>query len=115
MPDVHARLQADTPAKVADIGMGMGWSSIGLARGYPNILVDGFDLDQYSVEQATAIATAEGLSDRAKFHYRDTGDSELAGQYDFALAVECVHDMANPVAVLSAMRRLIVPGGTVLI
>jgi 2-polyprenyl-3-methyl-5-hydroxy-6-metoxy-1,4-benzoquinol methylase len=115
MPDIHARLQADPPAKVADIGMGMGWSSIGLARGYPKIQVDGFDLDRYSVEQATANAAAEGLTDRVHFQYRDAGDPELAGQYDFALAVECVHDLANPVAVLSAMRRLVGPGGTVLI
>jgi 2-polyprenyl-3-methyl-5-hydroxy-6-metoxy-1,4-benzoquinol methylase len=115
MADIDARLKADPPARVADIGMGMGWSSIGLARGYPNIRVDGFDLDQYSVEQATAIAADEGLSDRVTFQYRDAGDPELAGQYDFALAVECVHDMANPVAVLSAMRRLVGPGGTVLI
>ena len=48
-------------------------------------------------------------------HARDAGDPQLAGQYDFALAVECVHDMADPVAVLSAMRRLVGPGGTVLI
>jgi 2-polyprenyl-3-methyl-5-hydroxy-6-metoxy-1,4-benzoquinol methylase len=115
MPDIHARLQADPPAKVADIGMGMGWSSIGMARGYPKIEVDGFDLDRYSVEGANANAAAEGLEDRVHFHYRDAGDPELAGQYDFALAVECVHDMANPVAVLSAMRRLVGPGGTVLI
>src|SRR5690606_127072 len=32
-----------------------------------------------------------------------------------ALAVECIHDMANPVATLSAMRRLVGEGGTVLI
>lgn len=115
MPDVHARLQAEPPAKVADIGMGMGWSSIGLARGYPKIQVDGYDLDRYSVEHAVANADAEGVSDRVHFHCRDAGDTELAGQYDFALAVECVHDMANPVAVLSAMRRLVGPGGTVLI
>jgi 2-polyprenyl-3-methyl-5-hydroxy-6-metoxy-1,4-benzoquinol methylase len=115
MADIDARLKADPPARVADIGMGMGWSSLGLARSYPKIAVDGFDLDQYSVEQATAIAADEGLSGRVTFQYRDAGDPELAGQYDFALAVECVHDMANPVAVLSAMRRLVGPGGTVLI
>jgi len=28
VPDVHARLQADPPARVADIGCGSGWSSI---------------------------------------------------------------------------------------
>jgi SAM-dependent methyltransferase len=115
MPDIHARLQADPPARVADIGMGLAWSSIGLARGYPKISVDGFDLDEYSVEQANANVAAEGLSDRVRVYCRDAGDPELAGQYDFALAVECVHDMANPVAVLSAMRRLVGPGGAVLI
>jgi 2-polyprenyl-3-methyl-5-hydroxy-6-metoxy-1,4-benzoquinol methylase len=115
MPDIHARLQTDPPAKVADIGMGMAWSSIGLARGYPTITIDGYDLDAYSVEQANANVAAEGLSDRVVCHCRDAGDPELAGQYDFALAVECVHDMAKPVAVLSAMRRLVGPGGTVLI
>ena len=115
MTDIHDRLQADPPARVADIGMGLAWSSIGLARGYPKITVDGFDLDAYSVEQANANVAAEGLSDRVQVYCRDAGDPELAGQYDFALAVECVHDMANPVAVLSAMRRLVGPGGTVLI
>src|SRR5688572_6386258 len=34
--DVHARLQADPPARVADIGCGAGWSSIALAKAYPN-------------------------------------------------------------------------------
>jgi hypothetical protein len=37
VPDVHARLQADPPARVADIGCGVGWSSIGLAQAYPNV------------------------------------------------------------------------------
>jgi 2-polyprenyl-3-methyl-5-hydroxy-6-metoxy-1,4-benzoquinol methylase len=115
MPDVVARLQADPPAKVADIGMGIGWSSIALAQAFPNITVDGYDLDTASVELATANAAAEGMSDRVRFHHRDAGDPELAGTYDFALAVECIHDMPNPVPVLAAMRRLVGPGGTVLV
>jgi trans-aconitate methyltransferase len=41
MPDVHARLQAASRARVADVGCGYGWSSIGIARGYPNAQVDG--------------------------------------------------------------------------
>ena len=115
MPDVHARLLSDPPARVADLGVGMGWSSIALARAYPTITVDGFDLDVYSVEAATATSVAEGVDDRVTFQVRDAGDPALAGHYDFALAVECIHDMANPVAALAAMRRLVGPGGTVLI
>jgi SAM-dependent methyltransferase len=115
MPDVHTRLQSEPPARVADIGFGLGWSSIAIAKAYPAVLVDGFDLDEASVAAARANAAAEGVADRVSFHVRDAGDPQLAGQYDFALAVECVHDMANPVAALSAMRRLVGEGGTVLV
>ncbi len=115
LPDVHARLQADPPARVADIGMGLGWSSIAIAQAYPSVLVDGFDLDEVSVQAARANARAAGVADRVAFHVRDAGDAELAWRYDFALAVECVHDMPNPVSVLGAMRRLVGEGGTALV
>jgi hypothetical protein len=55
------------------------------------------------------------MADRVAFHVRDAGDPELAGRYDFALAIECVHDMPDPVGVLRGMRRLVGEGGTVLI
>jgi SAM-dependent methyltransferase len=112
---IDARLRSDPPAKVADIGMGLGWSSLEIAREYPKVTVDGFDLDDASVAAANQNAAKEGLSDRVRFHVRDAGDPALAGQYDFALAFECIHDMANPVQALSAMRRLVGDNGTVLI
>jgi 2-polyprenyl-3-methyl-5-hydroxy-6-metoxy-1,4-benzoquinol methylase len=115
MLDVHARLQADPPARVADIGMGLGWSSIAIAEGYPNVQVDGFDLDEASVAAARANAAASGVADRVRFHVRDAGDPDLAGRYDLALAVECIHDMSDPVATLRAMRRLVGEGGSVLV
>jgi 2-polyprenyl-3-methyl-5-hydroxy-6-metoxy-1,4-benzoquinol methylase len=115
MPEIDARLKADPPARIADIGMGQGWSSIALARGYPNVRVDGFDLDAASVAEAQRNAQEAGLADRVSFQVRDAGDADLAGQYDLALAVECIHDMSDPVSVLRAMRRLVGPGGTVLI
>src|SRR5204863_8554088 len=34
--DVHARMQADPPARVADVACGVGWASVAIARGYPN-------------------------------------------------------------------------------
>lgn len=115
MPDVHARLQADPPARVADIGMGLGWSSIAIAKGYPNLQVDGYDLDEASVAAARANAEAAGVDDRVTFHCRDAGDSDLVGLYDLALAFECIHDMSNPVAVLGSMRRLAGDSGAVLV
>jgi SAM-dependent methyltransferase len=115
IPDVHARLQADPPARVADIGCGAGWSAIGIAQSYPKVLVDGFDLDEASVELARRNVAEAGLSDRVRLDVRDAGDPELAGRYDLVAAFECIHDMSQPVKALAAMRRLAHEGGVVLI
>ena len=115
MADVHARLQADPPARVADIGCGYGWSSIGMARGYSKIHVDGFDLDAPSIERAQENAERNRLAERVHFQVRDAGDPSLAGQYDLVTAFECVHDMSDPVGALKTMHRLAKAGGSVLI
>jgi SAM-dependent methyltransferase len=115
IPDLHARLQADPPARIADIGCGVGWSSIGLAQAYPNVRVDGFDLDGPSIDEAWANARRYGLTDRLTFHARDAGDAVLNGRYDLVTAFECVHDLGDPVAVLRTMRRLAGDRGVVLV
>jgi 2-polyprenyl-3-methyl-5-hydroxy-6-metoxy-1,4-benzoquinol methylase len=115
MPDVHARLQADPPARIADLGCGTGWSSIAMARTYPTARVDGYDLDGPSIGLARRNAESEGLADRVTFHVRDASDPALAGQYDLVTAFECVHDMGRPVEALQTMRRLAGEGGTVFI
>ena len=114
--DLHSRLQqSNPPARVADIGCGYGWSSLGMAKGYPYIHVDGFDLDAPSIERAQENARRNKLSARVHFQVRDAGDPSLAGQYDLVTAFECVHDMNNPVGALRTMRRLAKKDGTVLI
>lgn len=116
MPDIHARLQGvSTPARVADIGCGAGWSTIAIAQGYPNVRVDGIDSDADSIEAARANAIEAGVADRVTFHQRDAGDPVLVNGYDFVCAFECIHDMSNPVASLQAMREMVGPGGTVMI
>ena len=115
LPEVHARLLADPPARVADLGCGAGWSSIGIAQAYPRVRVDGLDLDAPSVELARANAAAVGLTARVTFHRRDAGDPALAGQYDLVTAFECIHDMSDPVAALRAMRALAGERGTALV
>ena len=115
MPDIHERLQSDPAARVADIGCGYGWSSIGIAHGYPNVHVDGFDLDEPSIELAKENARHHYVADRVHFQARDAGDPALAGQYDLVTAFECVHDLSNPVGVLRVMKQLAGERGTVLI
>jgi 2-polyprenyl-3-methyl-5-hydroxy-6-metoxy-1,4-benzoquinol methylase len=115
MPDVHERMSADPPAAIADVACGAGWSSIALARGYPKATVDGYDVDEASVELARANATEAGLGERVRFHLRDAGDPKLAGRYDLVTIFESVHDMSRPVDVLRAVRGLAGEGGAVLV
>jgi SAM-dependent methyltransferase len=115
VPDIHNRLQADPPARVADIGCGAGWSTIGMAQAYPKIHVDGFDLDEPSIALARVNAHDVALNGRVAFHVRDVGDPQLAGRYDLVTALECIHDMSDPVGVLRAMRRLVGDQGSVII
>jgi 2-polyprenyl-3-methyl-5-hydroxy-6-metoxy-1,4-benzoquinol methylase len=115
VPDVDARLRATPPARVADIGCGVGWSSIAIARAYPDVRVDGFDLDQPSIEAAQANAAAYGVADRVTFQVRDVADPGLAGRYDLVVGFEMLHDLARPVEALRAMRQLMTAGGALII
>ena len=116
IPDVHARLSSAEPAHVADVACGTGYSSIAIARAYPNAVVEGIDIDPESIERARANATAAGFEqDRVRFHLVDAARSDLDGRFDLALIVEAVHDMSDPVSVLGSVRRLLGPGGTAIV
>ena len=115
IPDVHERLLADPPARVADVACGAGWSSIAIARTYPKATVDGYDLDAASVELARSNLAGSGVEDRVTFHLRDAGDPELAGSYQLVTVFEAVHDMSRPVEVLRALRGLAAEDGAVVV
>jgi 2-polyprenyl-3-methyl-5-hydroxy-6-metoxy-1,4-benzoquinol methylase len=114
VPDVHARLQADPPARVADIACGTGWSSIALARAYPAVTVDGFDLDEASIDLARKNAVAEGLTNRVKFEARDAAEPGATGRYDLVTIFEALHDMARPVEALRAVKAMLNENGSVI-
>ena len=116
LADIDARLRG-SGGRIADVACGTGWSTIAIARGYPKASVDGLDLDRGSIETANGrLATeAADVADRVTFQARDAGDPGLAGQYDLAIIIEAVHDMAQPVPALRAVRGLLAPGGALLI
>src|SRR4051812_21141438 len=113
VPGVDDALRAG--GRVADIGCGYGWSTIAMARRWPAGWVDGFDVDEPSVERGRKHAGEAGVSARVTFSTEDVREVEAADAYDLVIAVECVHDMPDPVGALTAMRRLVRPGGTVLV
>jgi 2-polyprenyl-3-methyl-5-hydroxy-6-metoxy-1,4-benzoquinol methylase len=113
IPGLGERLKDGS--RVADIGCGAAWSSIAIARGYPGTSVDGFDLDEQSVQLALRNVAEAGLEDRVTVHERDAADAEFAGRYDLVVAIECIHDMSRPVDVLRAMRGMLAEGGIAIV
>ncbi len=106
---VHGALN-QPGVRIADIGCGGGWSSIALALAYPDASVEGFDIDEPSVEMATRNAAQSDVADRVAFTATDA--SGLPDEsFDVAFAFECVHDMPRPVDVLAAVRRTLAPDG----
>jgi SAM-dependent methyltransferase len=108
---VHARLESDPPARIADVACGYGHSTVAIARGYPKVLVDGIDLDASSIEAARELLADSRLGDRVAFHHRDAGHPDLSDKYDLVTLFEALHDMTRPVDVLRALRGMLVPGG----
>jgi SAM-dependent methyltransferase len=113
MPDVVTRLEAAARPHVADIGCGQGWSTLAVARAFPNAWVDGIDPDPGSIADARRHAADAGLDGRVRFI--ETDAAGLEGPYDLILILEALHDMAQPVDALRAAHAALAPGGTVLV
>jgi 2-polyprenyl-3-methyl-5-hydroxy-6-metoxy-1,4-benzoquinol methylase len=115
LPDLHARLEAGEAVRIAEIGSGEGLAAIAIARAYPNASVDGYDLDAASVDAARKAASDAGVSDRVRFEARDAADPDIAGDYDLVLAIEMLHDVPDPVAILRTMKKLAGGSGAVVV
>jgi predicted O-methyltransferase YrrM len=119
MADVDERLR-EPGARVLDVGCGYGWSSVAVADAYPDCEVLGVDLDESSVEAAREHVAAAGLADRVALRVGDaaTVAPEAAaadGPFDLPLALECVHDMSDPVGVLAGVREGLADDGVLLV
>jgi 2-polyprenyl-3-methyl-5-hydroxy-6-metoxy-1,4-benzoquinol methylase len=113
LPQLHARLNRS--CCVADVGCGMGWSSIALARAYVGARVDGFDISESAVTGAKANAAAAGVSDRVQFMVKDIACLDEGTRYDAMFMFDALHDLSQPVDVLRTCRRLLVEDGVMLL
>lgn len=113
LPDLHERLAAEPPARVADVGCGVGFSTIALARAYPRALVTGYDFDPGSIADASAHAADAGVT--VSFARRDAAAVAEDGPFDLVVVVQALHDMARPGDVLAALRRALAVGGSILL
>jgi 2-polyprenyl-3-methyl-5-hydroxy-6-metoxy-1,4-benzoquinol methylase len=113
IPGLKERLNKG--ARVAEVACGAGVAAIELAKAFPNIHVEGFDLDETSIATARESAAEAGVSDRVTFHVRDARDPEFAGKYHVVTIFEALHDAGDPIPVLETLKRLTAPGGTTIV
>jgi cyclopropane fatty-acyl-phospholipid synthase-like methyltransferase len=86
-----------------------------MARSYPRVIVHGYELDAASVELARSNVAEAGLQERVQIFLRDAKGADLERRYDLVVAVECLHDMSDPVGVLQTMRGLLNENGAVMV
>jgi len=98
-------------AKVADVGCGLGASTILMAKAYPKSRFFGFDYHAASIELAKQRAKDAGVSDRVTFEVAKA--TEFPGKgYDLIAHFDCLHDMEDPVGAARWARQAIAADGT---
>jgi SAM-dependent methyltransferase len=112
VPALRERLAAG--ARVADVGSGSGRALLKLAEAFPASRFVGYDTFPRAVERATANAAAAGVSDRVRFEERDVHDGLPEG-HDLITAFDVIHDAADPLRALTAIRRALAPDGSLLL
>lgn len=97
-------------AKVADIGCGLGSSTVLMAQAFPNSTFHGFDFHEASIEGARKKAAEEGVSN-VEFSVAMAQDYPGEG-YDFACIFDALHDMGDPVGAARHIRNTLKDDGT---
>jgi SAM-dependent methyltransferase len=106
--DIESKLKAG--AKVADVGCGLGTSTILMAQAYPKSNFVGFDYHPASIEMARKAAAAAGVSDRVKFEVASAKEYPGEG-YQLVAFFDCLHDMGDPEGAARHVRKTLDPGG----
>jgi SAM-dependent methyltransferase len=98
-------------ARVADVGCGLGASTIIMAKAFPKSKFVGFDYHAASIEKARERARDAGVGDRVKFEVA-AAKAFPGERYDVVCCFDCLHDMGDPVGAARHVRQALAPDGT---
>jgi ubiquinone/menaquinone biosynthesis C-methylase UbiE len=101
-------------AKVADVGCGLGASTVLLAQAFPNSQFVGSDYHKASIELARQRAVRAGVTNRITFQVATAQDFP-GTDYDLVATFDCLHDMGDPASAAQHVRETIAEDGTWLI
>lgn len=109
LDDVEDKL--NNGAKVADVGCGLGASTILMAKAFPNSEFIGFDYHNGSIERARERAKAAGVDGNIRFEV--AASKEFPGDgYDLVTFFDCLHDMGDPIGAAAHVRKALKDDGT---
>lgn len=106
---VDAKLSAG--ARVADLGCGLGSSSVLMAQAYPRTTVVGSDYHAESIGLARKKAAEAGVGDRVDFEVA-TAQTFSGTGFDLVTMFDALHDMGDPVGAARRVREALAPDGT---
>ncbi|HTQ59544.1 MAG TPA: methyltransferase domain-containing protein [Candidatus Solibacter sp.] len=106
---VHEKLKSG--ARVADVGCGLGASTILMAKSYPKSEFHGFDYHDKSIETAKQRARDAGVGDRINFEVA-SAKSFPGKDYDFVTFFDCLHDMGDPAGASAHVHSRLKKDGT---
>ncbi len=108
---VEAKLKAG--AKVADVGCGVGFSTLLMAKAFPNSTFVGFDFHAASIADARRHASTHPHKN-VRFEVSTAKDIKDR-DFDLVTMFDCLHDMGDPRGCATHLRNVIKPDGTVML
>jgi 2-polyprenyl-3-methyl-5-hydroxy-6-metoxy-1,4-benzoquinol methylase len=98
-------------ARVADVGCGLGASTVLMAKSYPKSEFVGFDYHDKSIETAKQRAKDAGVANRIRFEVAKAKDYP-GKDYDFVTFFDCLHDMGDPAGASAHVHSTLKKDGT---
>ena len=109
-------LRVPPGTRVLDVGCGVGrWSRLLASRG---AVVTGVDLSGAMIAEAEWRAAKAGVAHRCRFLVQDAAALAAGGTFDLVLAVTVLQHILDPVALCTAVERMVdhlAPGGRMIL
>ncbi|NWH07791.1 MAG: methyltransferase domain-containing protein [Alphaproteobacteria bacterium] len=101
----------ESGAKVADVGCGVGFSTLLMAKAFPKSSFIGYDFHEPSITAAREHAREHKLGDQVRFECRTAKTIGETG-FDLVTSFDCLHDMGDPRGCAKQVRRMLKENGT---
>ena len=98
--------------KILDAGCGFGGTLLNLSKNFPEAEGVGIDMSDPLLELAQQTAEAQGVEERVVFEKADVQEIPYPDDsFDVVISTNVVHHVADPLAMLKELERVLAPEG----